>query len=66
MTDREVSMTYVELRRLIEWMDAIDPIPSHVTLTEERCNGIGSSVKATVATGDNEGPWKLLTDVGDW
>ena len=66
MPKKRIRLTIRDLERLNKWVSHLDPTPFWFELEEGDPNGIGSKVIAYVETGENEGRWKEITDVGEW
>jgi hypothetical protein len=54
-----------ELKKLMEWLETIDPKPHVIYLSTEQ-TGIGKATRAEIKTAEDEGRWKDLTDYSNW
>lgn len=60
-----MTLNMKEIKRLVEWLESIDPPPDCVDLITH-ATGIGLSIRAEFETSDGEGRFKDLTDYERW
>ena len=61
----ELTLNWVELEILVDWVRTLEPKPDLIKLTSVP-TGIGLAIRAEIETAEGEGRYKNLTDYESW